>query len=74
LHFRLECNEECHRIERNKRLALALQITNPDLSSKLGPPSYTQFLKDFAKLNPAFVANVEKALSDLVQNAKEVRP
>lgn len=46
---RLECNSQCSIKERNKRLALALEIKNPDLSGKLGNPTYTAFLKDYAK-------------------------
>jgi len=59
-------------MERNQRLALALEIKNPDLSNKLGNPTYSQFLKDYARQNPTFVANVEKALSDLVTAANQV--
>jgi len=46
----LECNEECGLIERNRRLALALEIQNPDLSAKLGSPSYSDFLREYARL------------------------
>ena len=46
---RLECNEQCGIMERNRRVALALEISNPDLSGKLGTPTYTQALKDFAR-------------------------
>ena len=59
-------------MERNQRLALALEIKNPDLSSKLGNPTYSQFLKDYARQNPTFVASVEKALSELVTAANQV--
>lgn len=45
----LECDAECAVIERNRRLALALEIKNPDLGNKLGTPSFSDFLKDFAK-------------------------
>jgi len=61
-------------MERNQRLALALEIKNPDLSSKLGNPTYSQFLKDYARQNPTFVANAEKALSELVTSANQVCP
>lgn len=67
----LECNEECALLERNKRLALALEIQNPDISAKLGNPSYSDFLKDYAKQFPQFVAGVEKSLAELVQSAKQ---
>ena len=59
-------------MERNRRLALALEIKNPDLSSKLGNPTYSQFLKDYARQNAMFVAGVEKALADLVTAANQV--
>ncbi|XP_052798310.1 transcriptional repressor NF-X1-like isoform X2 [Mya arenaria] len=67
----LECNEECALLERNRRLALALEIQNPDLTAKLGNPSYSDFLRDFARKDPPFVAGIEKALSDIVQSAKQ---
>ena len=35
--------------------------------------TYSDFLKDYAKKNQAFVASVEKALSDLVITAQKVR-
>jgi len=59
-------------MERNQRLALALEIKNPDLSSKLGNPTYSQFLKDYARQNPTFVAGVEKALTEVVTAANQV--
>ncbi|XP_052246332.1 transcriptional repressor NF-X1-like isoform X2 [Dreissena polymorpha] len=65
----LDCNEECSLVERNRRIALALEIQNPDLSSKLGNPSYSDYLKEFARKDATFVASVEKALSELVQSA-----
>ena len=52
-------------------MALALEIQNPDIQGKLTTPSYTDYLKEFARKNPAFVANVEKNLGELVQNAAQ---
>ncbi|KAK3109128.1 hypothetical protein FSP39_023572, partial [Pinctada imbricata] len=69
----LECDSECALLERNRRVALALEIKNPDLSAKLGNPSYSEFLRDYAKSNPHIVASIEKALRDLVQNAKKAK-
>ncbi|XP_054710252.1 transcriptional repressor NF-X1-like [Uloborus diversus] len=68
---KLQCSEECAVIERNKRLALALQIQNPDLSCSPGPPNYSEFLKDETKKNPHFVSDVYDKISDLVQLAKQ---
>lgn len=59
-------------MERHRRLAQALEISNSDHSSNLGNPPYSQFLKDFARQNPTFVANVEKDLSILVTSAQQV--
>lgn len=69
----LDCNEECSIRERNRRMALALEIKNPDLSSKLGNPPYSQFLKDFAKQHSQVVTSIEKSLSDLVQSTKQTK-
>ncbi|XP_031827096.2 nuclear transcription factor, X-box binding stc [Nomia melanderi] len=65
----LECNDECRLIERNKRLALGLQIVNPDLSGKL-MPRYSDFMKQWAKKDPHFCQMVHEKLTELVQLAK----
>lgn len=67
---RLECAEECHQIERNKRLSLALQIRNPDLASKV-QPKYSEFMKDWAKKDPALCSMIHKKLTELVKLSKE---
>ncbi|XP_066597251.1 protein shuttle craft [Prorops nasuta] len=65
----LECNEECKTIERNRKLALGLQIANPDLSGKL-MPRYSENMKQWAKKDPHFCQMVHEKLTDLVQLAK----
>lgn len=65
----LECNEECALVERNRRLALALQIKNPN--PKPGAPLYTEFLKEWAKKDPRFAQMVHDKLTELVQLAKQ---
>ncbi|XP_053994593.1 protein shuttle craft isoform X2 [Hylaeus volcanicus] len=65
----LECNDECKIIERNRRLALGLQIVNPDLSGKL-MPRYSDFMKQWAKKDPHFCQMVHEKLTELVQLAK----
>lgn len=65
----LECNDECKTIERNRRLALGLQIVNPDLSGKL-MPRYTDYMKQWAKKDPHFCQIVHDKLTELVQKAK----
>ncbi|KYN44046.1 Protein shuttle craft [Trachymyrmex septentrionalis] len=65
----LECNDECKTIERNRRLALGLQIANPDLSGKL-MPRYSDYMKQWAKKDPHFCQIVHDKLTELVQLAK----
>ncbi|XP_043669081.1 protein shuttle craft isoform X1 [Vespula pensylvanica] len=65
----LECSDECKLIERNRRLALGLQIVNPDLSGKL-MPRYTDYMKQWAKKDPHFCQMVHEKLTELVQLAK----
>ncbi|XP_011684873.1 PREDICTED: protein shuttle craft [Wasmannia auropunctata] len=65
----LECNDECKIIERNRRLALGLQIVNPDLSGKL-MPRYSDYMKQWAKKDPHFCQIVHDKLTELVQLAK----
>ncbi|XP_055641833.1 protein shuttle craft [Toxorhynchites rutilus septentrionalis] len=66
----LECSEECRQLERNRRLAIGLQIRNPDISAKL-QPNYSEFLKTFARKDPALIKMIHEKLSELVKLAKE---
>ncbi|XP_055545289.1 protein shuttle craft [Wyeomyia smithii] len=66
----LECNDECRTLERNRRLAIGLQIRNPDISSKL-QPNYPDLLKAYAKKDPATVKMIHEKLTELVKLAKE---
>lgn len=65
----LDCNDECKLLERNRRLAIALQIRNPDLSAKL-TPRYSDFMKQWAKKDSRFVQMIHDKLTELVQLAK----
>ncbi len=67
----LECGEECARLERDRRLALALQVENPN--DRIRAPKYSDFLKDYCKKEPAFARAVHVKLADLVKLAKDVR-
>lgn len=66
----LECNDECRLIERNRRLAIGLQIKNPDLSQKL-TPKYSDFMKQWAKKDSRFCQRIHDKLTELVQLAKQ---
>lgn len=66
----LECNEECRMAERNRRLAIGLQIRNPDLPSKL-QPKYSEFIRGWAKKDPKLVTMIHDKLTDLVKLAKD---
>jgi len=69
--FSLECTTECAKLERNRRIALALQIRNPDLSPNV-TPRYSDFMKEFAKKDVSFCNYVHEKLAELVTNAKQV--
>uniref|UniRef100_A0A182J7B9 Uncharacterized protein n=1 Tax=Anopheles atroparvus TaxID=41427 RepID=A0A182J7B9_ANOAO len=66
----LDCNEECRLLERNRRLAMALQIRNPDLATKL-QPNYSEFLRSYAKKDLPLVQMIHDKLTELVKLAKE---
>jgi hypothetical protein len=44
---------------------------NPELSSKI-TPRYSEFMKDWAKKDPKFCAQIHEEYTKLVQMAKEV--
>lgn len=56
--------------ERNRRLAIGLQIRNPDLPSKL-QPKYSEFIRGWAKKDPQLVGHIHDKLTELVKLAKE---
>lgn len=64
----LECNDECRLLERNRRLEEALGPRDP---AKIQMPTYTDFLKTFARKNTALVQDVSDKLTNLVKLAKE---
>ncbi|XP_047529301.1 protein shuttle craft isoform X1 [Vanessa atalanta] len=66
----LECDEECFVEARSRRLALALQLRNPDVSAKLAP-RYSEHVRSTAAREPAFAQLVHERLTDLVQLAKK---
>ena len=65
---RLDCNEDCAKIDRNRRLALALQLENPDVSAKLSAPKYSEFLKEITRKDPNFATMVHEKLTELVSS------
>ena len=69
----LQCNAECAVLERNRRLALALQIKNPELSGKAGPPAYPASMLETARKAKGLAEEVHQQLTDLVQLAQQVR-
>lgn len=70
---RLPCNEECQTDQRNRRLALALQIENPEAREKLGSSSslYSEFMKEEARKDPNLAQMIHNALEALVLRARE---
>ncbi|XP_034830503.1 protein shuttle craft-like [Maniola hyperantus] len=66
----LECDEECYVEARSRRLALALQLRNPDVSAKLAP-RYSEHLRQTAAREPSFAQQVHERLTELVQLAKK---
>lgn len=66
----LECNEECARIDRNRRFADALNIKDTDLLGNNTAPNYIPFLKEQAKKSPAFTASVEKDFAALIKSVQ----
>merc|ERR1712106_847155 len=67
---KLECNDDCMKIDRNSRMAAALQISNPELTSKV-IPRYSEFMKDWVRRDATFCIMVHTKLTDLVKLAKE---
>lgn len=66
----LECDDECRVEARTRQMALALQIKNPDISSKLAP-RYSEHVRQWATRDQVFAQNIHDKLTDLVHLAKK---
>lgn len=72
-HCRLECDAVCAQVERNRKLAEALDIKEADVSPKAGPPNYPETLKQFALENMDFITAVHDQMASLVKEANASR-
>ncbi|XP_053322900.1 transcriptional repressor NF-X1 [Spea bombifrons] len=74
---RLQCDEECLALERNRRLAEALNISeNSDPFNTRSGAKYSDILKEDAKKDLKFVSEIEreiKALVDAVNKGKQTK-
>jgi len=66
----IECDDECRRIQRNKKLAEALSI-NPD-EARTTTVTYTDFLMDYAKKNSELVQSVERDFAQLIDDTRRL--
>ncbi|NXE51138.1 NFX1 protein, partial [Casuarius casuarius] len=66
---RLQCDEECLALQRNRRLAEALQIDdNSDpFNVRSSGPKYSDLLKEDARKDLKFVSDIEKEMRMLVE-------
>lgn len=69
---RLECDQECATLERNRRLAEALQIdSSSDPFNVRSTSVYSDSLKDDARKDLKFVTEVEEEIKNLVELANK---
>lgn len=70
--IKLDCDQTCSVIERNRKLAEALDIKEPDLE-KEATPNYPESLKQYTLENLEFVTAVHEELTQLVNDSKRNR-
>uniref|UniRef100_A0A8C1IRZ5 Transcriptional repressor NF-X1 n=1 Tax=Cyprinus carpio TaxID=7962 RepID=A0A8C1IRZ5_CYPCA len=69
---RLECDQECATLERNRRLAEALQIDQSvDTFNKSATSKYSDSLKEDARKDFKFVSEIEEEIKNLVELANK---
>ncbi|NWS14801.1 NFX1 protein, partial [Pachyramphus minor] len=66
---RLQCDEECLALQRNRRLAEALEIDNNSdpFNIRSSGPKYSDVLKEDARKDLKFVSDIEKEMRMLVE-------
>ncbi|KAF1762466.1 hypothetical protein GCK72_010728 [Caenorhabditis remanei] len=64
----MKCDDECKKLERNRKVAEALEVDTDEYGmNKLAPTiSFPCYLKEMVRTNLEFVKNVEKVFIDLV--------
>ena len=68
----MPCDEECLRLERNRRLIEALKLEkDPDDVSDY-TPLYGEHLKQAYRNDPEFIRNMEKIFSEIMESLKKV--
>ena len=65
---RLDCDEECAQMERNRKLAEALELDVDHTPHT--PPQYSSFLLDQAKSDSSLVSHVEETFRNLIESFK----
>ncbi|KAJ7424690.1 hypothetical protein BTVI_05604 [Pitangus sulphuratus] len=72
---RLQCDEECLALQRNRRLAEALEIDdNSDpFNIRSSGPKYSDILKEDARKDLKFVSDIEKEMRMLVEAVNKVQ-
>ncbi|XP_052457419.1 transcriptional repressor NF-X1-like isoform X3 [Carassius gibelio] len=68
---RLECDQECATLERNRRLAEALQIDQAVDTFKSASSKYSDSLKEDARKDFKFVSEIEEEIKNLVELANK---
>uniref|UniRef100_A0A673GZU0 Transcriptional repressor NF-X1 n=1 Tax=Sinocyclocheilus rhinocerous TaxID=307959 RepID=A0A673GZU0_9TELE len=69
---RLECDQECATLERNRRLAEALQIDQSvDTFNQSASSKYSDSLKEDARKDFKFVSEIEEEIKNLVELANK---
>ena len=62
-HIQLKCDEKCTVVERNRKLAEALDVRDADFNPEPSPHMYTESLKSSARLDPNFIKDIYEKLS-----------
>jgi transcriptional repressor NF-X1 len=70
-YIQLKCDEKCAVTERNRLLAEALDIKDANFSPDPGPPKYSDTLKNSARSEPSFVADIYDKLTKLVLESRQ---
>ncbi|CAD6188195.1 unnamed protein product [Caenorhabditis auriculariae] len=69
----LECDEDCKKLERNKKLAIALDIELDESGETILLPTitYSDYLKNIMKSHPDFVKYIEKVIVDILKELND---
>jgi len=66
----LPCDEKCRQVERNRKMAKALNINDENNGEAISQRVYSEYLRQYFKKDSKFVKNIENEISKIIDETR----